>query len=138
MTPPPPITSPYAPDLGQVRAWLETMIKALRFLELVAAVLALIGKMRDANTELVKQLAHLRRARPRSETLERLERQLVLPLGAIAAVSVAPQSLPATSASRRVVGVTRAAGTSPRICRACRCSTRCRRTRVSARSAAPR
>jgi transposase len=91
MTPPPPITSPYAPDLAQVRAWLETMIKALRFLELVAAVLALIGKMRDANTELVKQLAHLRRARPRSETLERLERQLVLPLGAIAAVSVAPQ-----------------------------------------------
>jgi transposase len=81
MTTPPPITSPYAPDLGQVRAWLEKMIKALRFIELVAAVLALIGKMRDANTELVKQLAHLRRARPRSETLERLQRQLPLPLG---------------------------------------------------------
>src|SRR5580658_6537483 len=90
MVTPPPITSPYAPDLEQVRAWLQRMIKALRFIELVAAVLALIGKMRDANTELVKQLAHLRRARPRSETLERLERQLVLPLGAMAAASVAP------------------------------------------------
>jgi transposase len=88
----PPITSPYAPDLGQVRAWLEKMIKALRFIELVAAVLALIGKMRDANTELVKQLAHLRRARPRSETLERLERQLLLPLGATAAASAAPKN----------------------------------------------
>jgi transposase len=85
---PPPITSPYAPDLAQVRAWLEKMIKALRFLELIAAVLTLITKMRDANTELVKQLAHLRRARPRSETLERLERQLALPLGETVAVVV--------------------------------------------------
>jgi transposase len=74
-----PITSPYAPDLTQVRAWLEKMIKSLRFVELVAAILALIAKMRDANTELLRQLVHLRRARPRSETLERLERQLVLP-----------------------------------------------------------
>ena len=56
------------------------MIRALSFVELVAAVLALIGKMRDVNTELIKQLAHLRRARPRSETLDRLERQLALPL----------------------------------------------------------
>jgi transposase len=80
MTPPPPITSPYAPDLADVRAWLEKMIRALRFLELVASVLALVSKMRDANTELLRQLTHLRRARPRSETLERLERQLLLPL----------------------------------------------------------
>jgi hypothetical protein len=28
----PPITSPYAPDLEQVRMWLEKMIAALRFL----------------------------------------------------------------------------------------------------------
>ena len=89
MTTPPPITSPYAPDLAQVRVWLDKMIKALRFIELVTAVLALITKMRDANTELVKQLAHLRRARPRSETLSRLERQLALPLGEVVAVVVA-------------------------------------------------
>ena len=80
MTTKPPITSPYAPDLAQVRAWLETMIKALRFVDLVMAIVALIGKMRDLNTELVRQVAHLRRARPRSETLERLQRQLTLPL----------------------------------------------------------
>jgi transposase len=90
MVTPPPITSPYAPDLEQVRAWLQKMIKALRFIELVAAVLALIGKMRDANTELVAQLSHLRRARPRSETLERLGRQLTLPLEATMALVVRP------------------------------------------------
>jgi hypothetical protein len=63
MASPPPITSPYAPDLEQVRTWMETMIKALRFFDLVVAVMALLGKMRDLNNELVKQLAHLRRAR---------------------------------------------------------------------------
>jgi transposase len=44
------------------------------------AVLALITRMRDINTELTKRLAHLTRKRPRSEALERVERQLVLPL----------------------------------------------------------
>jgi transposase len=74
------VTSSFAPDMGEVRAWLEKMIATLRFVELVAAILALIGRMRDLNTELVAQLAHLRRARPRSESLRRLEGQLVLPL----------------------------------------------------------
>jgi transposase len=74
------ITSAFAPDLEEVRAWLQKMIAALRFVDLVTAILALIVRMRDLNTELVAQLAHLRRARPRSETLERLERQLVLPM----------------------------------------------------------
>jgi transposase len=84
MTRPPSITSPYAPDLAQVRAWLERMIAALRFVEVVTAIVYLVGRMRDANTELAVQLASLRRRRPRSETLERLERQLLLPLGLIA------------------------------------------------------
>lgn len=74
------VTSAFAPDLDEVRAWLGKMIAALRFVELVAAVLALIGRMRDLNTDLVAQLAQLRRARPRSESLRRLEGQLVLPL----------------------------------------------------------
>src|SRR5579862_3210612 len=74
------VTSAFAPDLDEVRAWLQAMIATLRFVELVTAVLALIGRMRDINTELVTQLAHLRRARPRSEALRRLERQLVLPI----------------------------------------------------------
>jgi len=78
------VTSAFAPDLEQVRAWLQKMIAALRFVDLVTAILALIVRMRDLNTELVAQLAHLRRARPRSETLERLERQLVLPIDGLA------------------------------------------------------
>lgn len=69
----------FAPDLDEVRTWLETMIAALRFVELVTAIVALIGRMRDLNTELVRQITHLRRRRPRSETLERLGRQLALP-----------------------------------------------------------
>jgi transposase len=82
------VTSAFAPDLDEVRAWLEKMIVAMRFVELVAAILALIARMRDLNTELVAQLAHLRRARPRSESLERLERQLVLPLEGLIVASV--------------------------------------------------
>ena len=74
------ITSAFAPDLDEIRAWLQKMITTLRFVEMVTAIVALIGRMRDLNTELVAQLAHLRRARPRSESLYRLERQLVLPL----------------------------------------------------------
>ncbi len=80
------VTSAFAPDLDEVRAWLEKMIAALRFVELVAAVLALIGRMRDINAELVSQLAVLRRKPPRSETLDRVERQLVLPLVTVAAM----------------------------------------------------
>jgi len=76
----PPITSPYAPDIAHVRAWLERMIKAVRFVEIVAAIVSLVTRMRDLNTELTRQLAQLRRKRPRSETLDRIERQLVLPL----------------------------------------------------------
>ena len=54
------VTSAFAPDLDEVRAWLQKMIAALRFVEMVTAVLALITRMRDINTELVAQLAHLR------------------------------------------------------------------------------
>jgi transposase len=75
------ITSPYAPDLKEVRAWLENMIAALRFVDLVAAIVAFIARVCAINTELTKQLASLRRKRPRSERLRWLERQLVLPFG---------------------------------------------------------
>jgi hypothetical protein len=80
MTTPSPITSPYAPDLAAVRAWLEKMIASRSFIEIVIAILALISRMRDVNTDLVAKLAYLKRKRPPSETLERLKRQLVLPL----------------------------------------------------------
>lgn len=86
----PPITSPYAPDLGEVRAWIEKMIRALRFVELVTAVVAFISRVCEINGELTKQLANLRRKRPRSETLERLERQLVLPLAGLVSITTKP------------------------------------------------
>lgn len=79
------ITSPYQPDLASLRAWLEKMIASMKLVELVVAVVALVTRMRDINTELTKQLAGLRKKRPRSEVLKRLERQLVLPLDGLAA-----------------------------------------------------
>ena len=85
------ITSPYAPDLGEVRAYLERTIRALRFVELVAAILAFVTRVCEVNGELSKKLAALSRRRPRSESLERLERQLVLPL---ADLGVTPAARP--------------------------------------------
>jgi transposase len=76
---PPPITSPSVPDLAEVRAWIEKMIKALRFVELVIAIVALISRMREINLDLVKQIVQFRRARPRAENLRRLEAQYLLP-----------------------------------------------------------
>ena len=104
MSKPPPITSPYAPDLGEVRAWLEKMIRALRFIEIVTAIVAFISRMCEINGELTKQLAQLRRKRPRSETLERLERQLVLPLAGLtgaAADSSSPSAKPKGSKPKK-------------------------------------
>jgi transposase len=74
------ITSPYAPDLRALRAWLEQMVTAMKLVELVLAVVALVSRMSEINGELAKQVASSRRARPKSETLERLERQLTLDL----------------------------------------------------------
>jgi transposase len=92
------ITSAFAPDLGELRAWLEKMIAALRFMDLVTAIVALFGRLSEINLELAKQLAYLRRRRPRSESLERLECQLVLPL--VSLVVTAPPK-PATDEPSR-------------------------------------
>lgn len=81
------ITSAQAPDVDDVRQWMEKMIKAMRLFELVAAVIALITRMRDVNTELTKRLGELRRKRPRSETLRRVERQLAFAFAGLAAGS---------------------------------------------------
>jgi hypothetical protein len=56
------VTSAFTPDLVEIRAWLQKMIATLKFVEMVTAIVALIGRMRDLNTELVAQLAQLRRA----------------------------------------------------------------------------
>lgn len=73
-----PSFSAHALDLAQLRAWLEKMVATMRFVEMVVAIVALFTRMRDVNFELTKQLTHLRRRRPRSEKLARLERQLEL------------------------------------------------------------
>jgi transposase len=77
------ITSPYAPDVVEVRIYLEKMIRTLRFAELVAAILAFVVRMAQINGELSKKLAELHRRRPRSESLARIERQLALPLAGL-------------------------------------------------------
>jgi transposase len=76
------ITSPHAPDVGDVRQWMESMIKSLRFVELVVAVVALLTRMRDLNTELTKRIAGMKR-KPRSETLRRVEGQMLFVFAAI-------------------------------------------------------
>jgi hypothetical protein len=91
------VTSAFVPDLEEVRAWLQKMVASLRFVDLVTAVLALIARMRDINTELVAQLAHLRRSRPRSEVLRRLEQQIVLPIEGLIVPSAAKPTDDTTS-----------------------------------------
>ena len=96
-------TSPHLPDLAELRAWLEEMVRALKFVELVVAVVGLIGRMRDINLELTKRVAHLTRKRPRSENLERLERQLALSFaGFVGAVASATSSDQASSAPPKI------------------------------------
>lgn len=68
------ISSPYAPDLREVRAFLERMIRASHFIELVRAVLAFVTRICEVNGELTRKLAYLQRRRPRSELLEQLQR----------------------------------------------------------------
>lgn len=88
------ISSPYAPDLGEVRAFLERMIRSGHFIALVRAVLAFVARVCEVNGELTKKLADLRRGRPRSEVLERLKRQL--PLFGSSLAPVAKETKPAT------------------------------------------
>ena len=77
----PLITSASAPDVAQVKTWLEEMIAALKFAELVAAILALITRLRDLNTQLTLQLAQHRKVRSKSEKLVRVDQQLGLHFG---------------------------------------------------------
>jgi transposase len=95
------ITSPYAPDLGEARSYLERMIRALRFVELVAAILTFISRVCEVNGELSKKLAELRRRRPRSESLDRLERQLSLPLGDLGVAAARPGRTASPETKRR-------------------------------------
>jgi transposase len=68
------------PDLVALQRSLEQLIAASKFGELIRAIVTLVARLRDLNLELTQRVAQLRRKRPQSETLERLERQLLLPL----------------------------------------------------------
>jgi transposase len=71
-----PITSPLVPDLEAVRVFITEMVTKGALLTLIEAILGLLARMRDLNTELVQQLAHGRRARPPSERSSALQGEL--------------------------------------------------------------
>ena len=72
----PPITSSSVPDLEAVRAFLLAMVARSAFGEMITAILALLVRMRDLNSDLMAKLASRSRKRPPSETLRRLQLEL--------------------------------------------------------------
>jgi transposase len=72
------ITSEIDPDLDEVKRFIKARLAEGAFAVLIAAVLALLARMRDLNTELRQRLEAVRRKRPPSETLRRV--QLELPI----------------------------------------------------------
>lgn len=75
---PPPITSAIAPDLGAVEKFVTDMIAKGAIGALVAAIVALLVRMRDLNTELMRKLASKSRKRPPNEAMRRLQMELPL------------------------------------------------------------
>lgn len=73
---PPLITSPSSPDLVAVRKFILEKIAQGAIATLVAAILTLLVKMRDLNTELVRKLASKSRKRPANEAMRRLQMEL--------------------------------------------------------------
>lgn len=68
----PKITSALGPDLEAVRRFITDMITRGAILVLIEAILGLLARMSNLNTDLVVKLAHQRRKHPPSETLRRL------------------------------------------------------------------
>jgi transposase len=75
---PPTITSAIAPDLGAVETFIADMIARGAIAALVAAIVALLARMRDLNTELMKKVASQSRKRPPNEAMRRLQMELPL------------------------------------------------------------
>lgn len=90
---PTPITSAIDPDLAAVRKFIEDMIALGAVAALVAAIVALLVRMRDLNTELMKKLASKSRKRPPNEAMRRLQMELPF-LCAPAANDATPPVLP--------------------------------------------
>jgi transposase len=70
------ITSEVEPDLAEVKRFIKARITEGAFAVLIAAILALLARMRDLNTELHRRIEAARRRRPPSETLRRLQMEL--------------------------------------------------------------
>jgi transposase len=75
---PPAITSAVEPDLDVVRKFIADMIAKGAVVVLITAIVALLVRMRDLNTELMSKLASKSRKHPPNEGMRRL--QLELPL----------------------------------------------------------
>ncbi len=73
---PPAITSALAPDLDAVKKFIGDMIAKGAIAALVTAILALLVRMRDLNTELMGKLASKSRKRPPNESMRRLQAEL--------------------------------------------------------------
>jgi transposase len=72
----PPITNALAPDLDAVGKFIADMVAKGAIGALVTAVVALLVKMRDLNTELMRKLASKSRKHPPSEAMRRLQMEL--------------------------------------------------------------
>lgn len=72
----PAITNVIAPDLKVVRGFILDMFARGAITVLVTAVIALLTRMRDLNTELVRKLTSHSRKRPPNEAMRRLQLEL--------------------------------------------------------------
>ena len=81
---PPAITSALDPDLGAVRKFIADMIAKGAIAALVTAIVALLVRMRDLNTELMGKLASKSKKRPPNEAMRRLQMELPFLLAAAA------------------------------------------------------
>jgi transposase len=95
---PPLITSALAPDLEAVKKFVVDMIAKGAITALVAAIMALLSRMRDLNTELMRKLASKSRKRPPNEAMRRLQMELPLlwmpPANDAAKPAIAPDKKP--------------------------------------------
>jgi transposase len=73
---PPTITSAIEPDLDAVKRFIADMVAKGAVAALVSAIVALLVRMRDLNTELMSKLAGKSRKRPPNEAMRRLQMEL--------------------------------------------------------------
>lgn len=74
----PSITSAIAPDLDAVRRFIADMLARGAVAALVTAIVGLLVRMRDLNTELMAKLASQSKKRPPNEEMRRLQMELPL------------------------------------------------------------